>query len=166
MDELIAALIEAVTGLVTAVFKILPAILDAFLYLLAASITIIAYAVSPRFREKKRQEWSERPGKKYWELGISSVCVVALASLVVWLAWPKPEPAIRETVQIEAGRADEDLRLRINGATNNVTLAVKKGGTRKIVETDSLEELKTAVRENVTVVGQTNRASAAAGSRR
>ena len=81
MAELIGALVEAFAGLMMAVAEALPAILETLAYVAAGAITIIAYALSRRFRERKRQEWKHRPKSRYLELGIGSVC---LGLLVAW----------------------------------------------------------------------------------
>jgi hypothetical protein len=52
---------------------------------------------------------------------------------------------------------NEDVRLKFKtataeGGTNEITMAVKKGGAKKILETHSLHELGQALRENVTIV--------------
>jgi hypothetical protein len=191
MGELIAGLVEAIVALFAAFLEALPAIFEGLVYVLTASVTLIAYAVSPRFRKKKRKEWADKPKEKYLKLGISGVCLISLISLAVWLWWPTPQPAVSSgVVRIGKGKTDEDVRLRlvattVNGATNDVTIAVKKGGVRKIFETDSLAELRKAIRTNVTVVGargslqpggaangsqpirsETNSTSSTAGSRR
>lgn len=159
MGELIAAVIEALVGLVTAFVEVLPAVLEFLVYIGTASITIIAYAASPKYRARKRNQWSDNPKAKYLELGISAACLSCLVGLGAWLAWPPPEPSIRlENVRVEAGKTNEDLRVNlravaIEGTTNDVTLAVRKGGMKKIFQTETLGELGEAIRENVTVVG-------------
>lgn len=151
MAELIAAFVEAIVGLMMAFFKALPAIIEGFFALLVASLTIIAYAISPRFRSRKRQEWADKPKKKYLELGLGSICLVSLISLAVWLSWPAPNP---ETGRIEEtpGGGEVRLTIKVDGATNHVVIAVEKGGVQKIFETHSLDELGRAIRENVTVI--------------
>lgn len=161
MAELIVALCEAIVGLVTVFFEALAVILEGLLYVLAASITIVAYAFSPAFRARKRKEWAEKPRRKYLDLGISTACLISIIGLVVWLALPSPEPAgttVRR-VHFENGMSQDDVRLKIEtaSATNDVTFAIKKGGTSKILETHSLEDLKKAIRENITVVQPANK---------
>ena len=63
-----------------------------------------------------------------------------------------------DAVRTVERKPDEDVRLRLlattaKGTTNNVTITVKKGGVRKILETESLAELGKAIRTNVTIVG-------------
>jgi hypothetical protein len=171
--EFIATLVEGVVGLLLAFLQALPAIIEALLYMLAAAITLLAYAVSPSFRAKKRKEWANRPLKKFLELGFSGFCLVSLVGLVVWLTWPASESAN----EVEARPMDEHksggLRVTIkgpasDGITNGLSIAVEKDGLRKIFETESISELRRALRENVTVVGsgeaETNGTSPAADS--
>jgi hypothetical protein len=72
---------------------------------------------------------------------------------VMWLSWPTIErengPKI---VQFEEGNANDDIRLTIKTDDDEATIAVKKGGTRKILESDSLDEFTRAIRENVSKV--------------
>ena len=159
MAELIGAFVEAVVSLVMAVLEALPAILEALFFVVAASITIIAYVVSPRYREKKRQEWTAKPGRKYLELGISSLCLLSIVGLTLWLFFPSPPPPVVSsgTVRVVEGSSDEDMRLKLKPATkpdtaNEITIAVKRGGMKKLIETDSINELKQAIRENITVI--------------
>jgi len=157
MAELIAGLVEAIAGLVLAFCEALPAILELLFYVVAASVTLVAYAVSPRFREKKRKEWQQKPSRKYLDLGVSTFCLALLTGLATWIAWPAPPPAISpETVDFERQRTNEDVRFTLKragrDATNEVTIAVKKGGAKKIMETESIKDLGKALRENVTVI--------------
>ena len=158
MAELIAAFVEAVVSLVMAVLEALPAILEALIFVVAASMTVIAYAVSPRYREKKRQEWAAKPSRKYLELGISSLCLLSIVGLTLWLLLPSPPPPVISSgsVRVVQGSSDEDMRLKFKPATkpdpaNELTIAVKRGGMKKLIETGSINELKQAIRENVTV---------------
>jgi hypothetical protein len=162
MAELIAGVVEAIVGLVTAFCEALPVILEGLFYLFSASVMMIAWLVSPRLREKKRQEWASRPAKKYLELGIGAACLATLIGLVGWLVWPNSGPKRGfQTVRGDETNANEDMRLRIKattagGRTNDLTVAVKKGGTRKILETESVDQLVQAIRENVAIVQTTN----------
>lgn len=173
MSGLIAAFVEALVGLVMAFVEALPAIIEGLVYILTASVTIIAYAVSPAFRRRKRQQWADKPAQKYLDLGISGVCLVSLIALAAWIAWPT---SAREKQQLSIeqmkGETNEDARLNlkvtvVNEATNQVSVAVKKGGTRKIFETRSMDELRAAIKENVTVIhpSDTNRPGHAANNK-
>jgi hypothetical protein len=158
MAEFIAAIAEALVGLITAFFEALPALLEILFYVVAASVTVIAYGLSPKFRGKKQKAWADKPWRKRLELGIGGVCLASLAALFIWLGWPAPKrDAAAGPVQPVSHGTNEDAKLRItggsvNGATNDITIAVKRGGARKILETRSLRELGTALRENVTVI--------------
>src|SRR5258705_11060894 len=92
MAELIGALVEAIAGLITAIAEAIPAILEALAYVAVGAITIIAYALSRHFRERKRKEWKERPKRKYLELAISSACLGALVVMGVWILLPRSKP--------------------------------------------------------------------------
>ncbi len=75
MAELIGALVEAIAGMITAIAEAIPAIVEALAYIAVGAITIIAYALSRQFRERKRREWKERPKWKYLDLGIGGACL-------------------------------------------------------------------------------------------
>jgi len=160
MGELIAAFVEAMVGLFVAFLEAVPLILEALLYLVAAAVTFIAYALSRRFREAKRSHWASQPRKKYLELGFSAACLGLLIAVVGWLAWPSPNRAGAQA-GVAPGPGTSEMRLKVTttaagGATNEISVAVKKGGTRKILETRSVAELRKAIRENVTVVRREN----------
>jgi hypothetical protein len=155
--------VEALVGLVVAFFEILPVIIEALVYVVAASVTIVAYLLSPSFRHKKQKEWAAKPVKKYLDLGISGLCMVTLLALVAWFFWPKPASTPNpDTVRVEPGQAEEDLRVTVKedpvAGTNSTTFAIKKGGLQEIMKTESLAELAKALSNNVTVVAPgTNR---------
>ena len=133
----------------------LPAIIEGLAFMLKASVTIVAYAVSPAFRQRKRLKWAERPILKYSELGISGVCLVSLIALTAWIALPSSGPEKQPiSIQHMDGEVGEDapLNLKVTVVTNQVSVAVKKGGTRKIFETRTMDELRAAIKENVTVL--------------
>ena len=162
MIELLTAIVEAIA----AFLKAIPALVEGAAYALGASVTLIAYLISPKFRRRKREEWTGNSTKKFFELGISGFCLVLIISLVTWMFWPRGRGAMtRETFWVENGETNEDARVRfasenIQGVMTNAVIAIKKGGTRKIVETRSVDELRTAIRENVTLVGGNDGAQA------
>lgn len=163
-----AIITEAIVGLLAAVLQALPAVFAVLLFIVAASINLVFWLVSPRIREKKRQEWAGKPRRKYLELGVGGVSLVSLLGLVVWLNWSAAKPAAAKVLLVEGGKG-EDVRIRIKadavkGASNDILLAVKKGGARKILETDSLKELGKEVQENIVVLGSVGNEPRAQGT--
>jgi Na+/phosphate symporter len=154
MGELIATLVEILVSLMVA-------ILEALFLMAEVSATIIAYAISAGFRQKKRNQWAEKSWKKYLDLGISSLCLSSLIAVVVWLSWPSPKPPRRSVQTAERHhKFNVDLQIMATpiGTTNNtVTIAVKKSGGKMIFETSSLKDLGRMFRDKVRVVPPENK---------
>ena len=96
MAELLGALVEAFAAILMAIAEAIPVIIEMLVYVAAGAITIIGYALSRRFRERKRQEWTERPKWKYVDLGISAACLTVLALVGLWIFLPRSQH-LRET---------------------------------------------------------------------
>jgi len=159
MAELIATLVEVVVAVIGMIVEALPAILAGLVFVATGAITIIAYAISPQFREKKRQQWKSRPIRKYLDLGIGSLCLAVLVMSGVWILLPGPKRApTSHSFDPEDLRKGTEFQLTIKarpgtGATNQMKIAVKNGGIAKVLHTKSLHELGQAIRENVTILG-------------
>src|SRR6185436_7716176 len=157
MADLIGALGEMLAAMIAALVALLPIVAEVTVYVLVCSIGIILYALSPKFRNRKKEEWKGQPLRKYLFLGTSGVCVAAIVALSVFLLFPRPRPDRRSNdLAMEQAREGEERRLVIKtdsgeGATNQVRIAVKEGGVTKILHTKSMDDLKQALRENVTV---------------
>jgi len=162
MAELIGALVEAIAGLFAAIAEAMPAILEALAYVAVGAITIIAYAISQRFRERKRQEWKERPKWKYVDLGISSACLGVLVVLGVWILSPPSEPApSRGSRAGEEAQDRGEFRLvitrRSGENSNELKIAVKKGAIAKLLHRKSPHESGQAITQSVpTAAGSTD----------
>lgn len=149
MAELVTLIVEALIEFVSLLIKAV-----------TTAVTVIAYACSRQFREKKRTQWAVSPLQKYWELGASSLCLVGIVALLVWILHDRnggsPGSEIVQDVTREEPVETEDARLKVTtkkagNSTNHLTVTVEKGGLKKISGTSTLEELGTALKENVTV---------------
>jgi hypothetical protein len=154
MAELIGALVEAIAGLIAAIAEAIPVILEALACVAMGAITIIAYALSRRFRERKRQEWKERPKRKCLELGISSACLGVLVAMGVWILLPRSKPTpLRGSPEAEEVQQSGEFRLVISGRSdqnsNELKIAVKKGTIAKLLHRRSPQESGQAVGQNV-----------------
>src|SRR5690349_13676486 len=123
MAELIGALVEAFAAILMAIAEAIPVIIEMFIYLLAGAITIIGYALSRRFRERKRQEWAERPKWKYADLGISAACLTVLAIAGLWIFLPrsKSTPSRNLLAVDDVGRQSPEFRLVIRDRSDQTS---------------------------------------------
>jgi hypothetical protein len=143
MAELIGALIEAFAAILMAIAEAIPLIIEALVYLAAGAITIIGFALSRRFREGKRREWTERPKWKYVDLGISAACLTVLTIVGLWIFLPRSHPTrSRGSLAAEdAGRQSADFRLVVRGqsdqTSNQLTIEVKKGALARLLHRKS-----------------------------
>jgi len=189
------ALVEAIAAMVTGMAEVVPAILEALAYVAAGAITIIAYALSRRFRERKRREWKERPERKYLELGISSACLGLLVAMGVWMLLPRSRPTTpRGSRAAEEAQQSGEFRFvisrRSDQNSNELKIAVKKGTIAKLFHRKSSQESEKVVGQIVPAASgstdsdtnqlqpngpangsqptrvETNRTSSAAGSHR
>jgi hypothetical protein len=138
MADLIAALVEAIGGIITVMVEAIPVIIEALVYVAMGAITIIAYALSRQFRERKRREWRERPKWKYVDLGISAACLGVLAFLGFWILLPGSNPApSRKSPAVEQAQHSGEFRLvisrRSEAHSNELQIAVKKGAIAKLL---------------------------------
>jgi len=138
MAELIGALVEAIVGLIAAIAEALPAILEALAYVAVGAVTIIAYTLSRRFRERKQLEWKKSPNSKYLHLGISALCLGMLVALAGWIAWeewkPPPErPSARASGAQNPGELQLTITRRSCENSNELTIAVPKGTIAKLL---------------------------------
>jgi hypothetical protein len=146
MAELLGALVEAFAAILIAIAEAIPLIVEMSVYLAAGSLTIICYALSRRFRERKRQEWTQRPKWKFVDLGIRAACltVLALVGLLIFLPRSKPTPSRDSLASDDAGRHSADFRLvignRSDQTSNQLTLEVKKGALAKLFQRKSHQE--------------------------
>jgi len=123
------------------------------------AFTIIAYALSPQFREKKAQPMDEPPKRKIsgsgnWQLVPWRACHGRSLDFVAGTE-AAPAPVLSTPGNSETG-TNSQLTIKArpgSGATNQVKIAVKNGGIAKVLHTKSLHELGQAIRENVTVLG-------------
>ena len=116
---------------IQALCELLVLLLQLLFWMIRGSITILAYAASPRYRLKKRQEWANKPANKYFELGISGACLGALIALTLWLCWQaQTRKGGREAIRARERQHIVDVRLKINGATNDLTISVRKGESK------------------------------------
>jgi hypothetical protein len=154
MAELIAGLVEAFIGLISAFLRTL-------LWIAPVCVTIIAYLVSPKFRARKQKEWKQRPTRKYSDLAISGVCVAAVIVLSVWLVLPeKKKPGTLDHLEVQKGEVGEDLRFVIGtDSTNRLEFAVKAGGITNIFGTRILSQLSNAIRQTVSLIDREDDAS-------
>src|SRR6516162_5328050 len=131
-------MVEAIVGLIAAMAEALPAILEALAYVAAGAVTIIAYALSRRFRQRKQHEWKERPKSKYLELGISAVCLGVLVALAGWIAqeeW-KPTPGgagSRADGAQNSGELQILISRRSGENSSELRIAVPKGAIAKLL---------------------------------
>ena len=77
MGELLATTVKGIAELTLYALEVL-------LQMAVATFTVIAYALSPRYREKKNREWADQPRQKYYALGLSSFCLISLLALGIW----------------------------------------------------------------------------------
>src|SRR5690348_4876561 len=131
MAELLGALVEAFVAILMAIAEAIPVIIEMLVYLAAGAITIIGYALSRRFRERKRREWTERPKWKYADLGISAACtVLAIVGLWIFLPRSQPTPSRDSRAGDDAGRQSAEFRLvirdRSDQTSNQLTIELKK----------------------------------------
>ena len=145
MAELIGALVEAIAAMLTAIAEAIPIIIEALAYVAAGAITIIAYALSRQFRERKRREWKDRPKRKYVDLGISGACLGVLALLGIWILLPRSKPTpSRDSPAVEEAQHSAEFRLVIRSQSgqnsNEFKIAIKKGTLAKLLHRKPLHE--------------------------
>jgi len=147
MAELIGALAEAIAGLVLIIAEALPAIAELLIYLALSSATLIAYALSRGFRERKRREWTERPRRRYLDIGFSAVSLTMLALLALWIFLPSAKPSkgpVHSTAAPAQSDANFELMIgkRSDQDSNRVTMQVrlKKGALSKLLQRKSREK--------------------------
>src|SRR5215468_2988842 len=92
MAEFIGALVEAFAAILMAIAEAIPVIIEMLVYLAAGAITIIGYALSRQFRQRKQREWTEQPKWKYVDLGISATCLTVLVIVGLWIFLPRSHP--------------------------------------------------------------------------
>ena len=156
MAELIGALVEAIAGMITAIAEAIPAIVEALAYIAVGAITIIAYALSRQFRERKRREWKERPKWKYLDLGIGGACLGVLVGLGVWIVLPRSQQApLRGSPAVEEPQHSAEFRLvisrRSDQNSNELNIAVKKGMIAKLLHRKSSRESAQATTQGVPI---------------
>src|SRR5262245_25327308 len=139
MAELIGALVEAIAAIIAAIAEAIPVIIEALVYVAMGSITIIAYALSRRFREKKRQEWRERPKWKYAELGISAGCLSVIVLIGLWIFLPRSQPVpSRGSLAAEDVQQGGEFRLVIGSrsgqSSNQLKIEIKKEAIEKLLK--------------------------------
>ena len=143
MAEFIGALVEAFAAILMAMAEAIPLIIEILVYLAAGAITIIGFALSRRFRERKRREWTERPKWKYVDLGISAACLTVLAIVGLWIFLPRSKPTTSRDAPAadDAGRQSAEFRVVIRGqsnqTSNQLTIEVKKGALAKLLHRKS-----------------------------
>src|SRR5712672_2717871 len=142
MAELFEALVEAIAAMLIAIAEAIPVIIEILVYLGTGAITIIAFALSRRFRERKRQEWSERPKWMYVDIGISAACVSLLVLAGLWIFLPRSQPTPSpDSLAVEDGQQGAEFRLVIShqsGQTSNrVKIEVKKEAIAKLLHRKS-----------------------------
>ena len=158
---------ELIAGLIEGLFALIAIIIEAVAHLAAASVTVIAYLISPSYRQRKEKEWSGKPMKRGFELGVSGICLATLIGFGIWLSYPRPKSSTASPkIEVKEGSKEEDARIsirpdRAHGDTNEITLAVKKGGVTEIFATKSIADLKAAISNNVRVIKTTNQEGAA-----
>jgi hypothetical protein len=157
MAELIAALVEAIAAIITAIVEAIPVIIETLVYVVMGAITIIAYALSRRFRERKRQEWRQRPKWKYVDLGISAACVSVLVLIGFWIFLPRSQPAPSRDSLAEDVRQGRKFRLAISGrsdqTSNQLKIEAKKEAIEKLLK--SRHHAGQTVTQNSAAVGGT-----------
>ena len=138
--EVIGSLAEAVAAMLTAIAETMPVIIETLVYVATGVGTIIAYALSRRFRERKQREWRERPKRKYVELGISAACIGVLAFAGLWIFLPRSQP-IPSRDSLADSQQGGEFRLVIgdrSGQTSNqFTIEVKKETIAKLLHRKS-----------------------------
>jgi hypothetical protein len=138
MAEFLGALVEAFAAILMAIAEAIPLIIEMLVYLAAGALTIIGYALSRRYRERKRQEWTKRPKWKYIDLGISAACLTVLPLVGLWLFLPRSKPThSRDALAVDnAGRQSADFRLvtrdRSDQTSNELKVEIKKGALAKL----------------------------------
>jgi hypothetical protein len=150
MGELIAALVELIVSATLLMLEFLMVVLEVLLNLVVASFTIIAYALSSRYRSKKQREWAAQPRRKYYDLGVSGTCLAALIALTIWFFASDHQPPPPEIASNNRATTEKHAKPSVNG-TNRTSITVKPGGIKQIMETRTLSELAGAIRSNVTV---------------
>ena len=149
MEELIEALVRGFFALLELIFEV-------FCFLVAGSVTLIAYLLSSGYRARKEGEWRGSTLTKVARLGYSGACLGALVAIPVWLALTepesKPEPKLGRLV-VEPPQKGEELRLSLSETNDagkkEIRIAVKDGGLDKILSTRTMNELKSQIKENV-----------------
>lgn len=154
MAELITLLIEAIVGFFAALLRLLPFLFELLIYLLAGAIAFLAYVASPTYRRRKQTEWEAAPWKKYLQVGTSTLSLLTLIAIAIWIARPAPPRGSPIQSSYKKPQSDEDLRLQFNirnpdGTTNESTVSVKKGGLKKMFETSTLTDLSNIARQNI-----------------
>jgi hypothetical protein len=138
MAEVIGALVEGLVALIVVIAEAIPIIIEALVYVVAGAFTVIGYALSRRFRERKQREWKERPKRKYLDLGMSSACLGLLAALAVWILLPGPRPASRNSSPPQPTQTNGQFRVVIGTrsaqGSNELTIAVKKDTITKFMQ--------------------------------
>jgi hypothetical protein len=111
-----------------AIAEALPAILETLAYVAAGAVTIIAYALSR----------TERPKRRYLELGISGACLGLLVALAGWILWaesrstpPRSFAGVEETQEGRALRVTITKRSGEN--SNELRIALPRGVIAKLL---------------------------------
>jgi len=140
MAELIVAIVEALVAMLMGIIEAMPVVIETLIYVAAGASTIVAYALSRRFRERKQREWRERPKRKYMELGISAACISVLALVGLWIFLPRSKP-MRSRDSLADSQQGGEFRLVIgdrSGQTSNqFTIEVKKETIAKLLHRKS-----------------------------
>ena len=148
---------ELLEGLIRGFVALLQLIVEVSALLAEAAVTLIAYLWSQGFRDRKEAEWRGRRVRKFVHLGLSGVCLVALVATPAWLVLHKPVPGTEvklKRLEAETPEKGEELRLSVN-ATNNLgreyesRIAIREGGTSKILGSKTRKDLKDHIKENV-----------------
>ena len=87
MAQASVAIVQAIVGILEATFRFLPFILQVLLYITVQSITLILYALSPKFRRRKHRDWTQTPWRKTSDLATSAITLTALLTIAVWISW-------------------------------------------------------------------------------
>ena len=156
MSELLTVLVEGFVALLELIAR-------GIILLVSGSATLIAWVCSKAFRNRKRTQWKGNRVRKFAELGFSGLCVAVLVALGAWVLLREinPKPKSDTAFQAEKVQQGEDVRLRLqvtkDSQKNDGTIAVREGGTAKILGAKTLKDLKQQLAENVIVTdGQQN----------
>ena len=142
--------------LIQGFLALLELVFHGIVFSISRAVTLVAWLCSKRFRDRKRVEWKDHKIRKLAELGLSGICVAGLVAVAAWLLLPDVKPRT-SALQIEQPQAGEDLRLKVqvtghNGQKEAIRVAVKEGGTARILGAESMKDLKQQLEANLQVI--------------